>query len=72
LLADESEIGALALEHSGYTVRRGMAFYERLEPVHPGSAGVLGQLGGRMVRAGAWDQLGGDPPHRAEDHGEPP
>jgi len=23
------------------------------------SAGVLGQLGGRMVRAGAWDQLGG-------------
>jgi transitional endoplasmic reticulum ATPase len=38
---------------------RGMVFYERLEPVHPGSAGVLGQLGGRMVRAGAWDQLGG-------------
>jgi transitional endoplasmic reticulum ATPase len=59
LLADESEIGALALKHSGYTARRGMAFYERVEPVHPGSAGVLGQLGGRMVRAGAWDQLGG-------------
>ena len=27
--------------------------------VDPGSAGILGQLGGRMVRAGAWDQLGG-------------
>ena len=59
LLADDSEIGALALEHAGYTARRGMVLYERLEPVDPGSAGILGQLGGRMVRAGAWDQLGG-------------
>jgi SpoVK/Ycf46/Vps4 family AAA+-type ATPase len=59
LLAGESEIGALALEHAGYAARRGMVFYERLEPVGPGSAGILGQLGGRMVRAGAWDQLGG-------------
>src|SRR6516164_8648423 len=59
LLAGESELGGLALEHAGYTARRGMVFYERLEPVDPGSAGILGQLGGRMVRAGAWDQLGG-------------
>jgi SpoVK/Ycf46/Vps4 family AAA+-type ATPase len=59
LLAGDSDIGALALEHSGYVAHRGMIFYERVEPVHPGSAGVLGQLGGRMVRAGAWDQLGG-------------
>ena len=59
LLGGESQIGALALEHAGYTARRGMVFYERLEPIDPGSAGVLGQLGGRMVRAGAWDQLGG-------------
>ncbi len=59
LLAGESDLGGLALEHAGYAARRGMVFYERLEPVHPGSAGVLGQLGGRMVRAGAWDQLGG-------------
>src|SRR5580704_9154233 len=41
LLADGSEIGALALEHAGYTARRGMVFYERLEPVDPGSAGIL-------------------------------
>jgi transitional endoplasmic reticulum ATPase len=59
LLAGDSEIGALALEHAGYRARPGMVLYERLEPVDPGSAGVLGQLGGRMVRAGAWDQLGG-------------
>jgi transitional endoplasmic reticulum ATPase len=59
LLAEESEIGALALEHAGYAARRGLILYERVEPVGPASAGVLGQLGGGMVRAGAWDQLGG-------------
>src|SRR5579863_3720114 len=59
LLAADSDLGALALEHAGYTARQGMVLYERLEPVDPGRAGVLGQLGGRMVRAGAWDQLGG-------------
>jgi transitional endoplasmic reticulum ATPase len=59
LLGGESQIGALALEHAGYTARQGTVFYERLEPVHPGSAGVLGQLGGQIVRAGAWDGLGG-------------
>ena len=59
LLASASDVGGLALEHAGYTARRGMVLYERLEPVDPGSAGALGQLGGRMVRAGAWDQLGG-------------
>ena len=59
LLSGDSEIGALALEHAGYTARKGMVFYERLGPVDPGSAGVLGQLGGRMIRVDAWDQLGG-------------
>jgi transitional endoplasmic reticulum ATPase len=59
LLSGDSEVGALALEHAGYTARQGMVFYERLEPVDPGSAGVLGQLGGRMIRVDAWDQLGG-------------
>jgi SpoVK/Ycf46/Vps4 family AAA+-type ATPase len=59
LLASEGDIGALALEHAGYAASRGMVFYERLEPVDPGSAGILGQLGGQIVRAGAWDQLGG-------------
>src|SRR5690348_3230095 len=40
LLAGESDLGALALEHAGYTARPGVVFYERLEPVHPGSAGM--------------------------------
>jgi transitional endoplasmic reticulum ATPase len=59
LLAGDSDIGAVALEHAGYTARGGMVLYQRLEPVDPGSAGILGQLGGQIVRAGAWDQLGG-------------
>jgi hypothetical protein len=42
LLAGDSEIGALALEHPGYAARRGMVLYKPVEPVDPGSAGVLG------------------------------
>ena len=59
LLADEAEMGALALEHCGYAVRREMIFYERVEPVGPADVGILERLGGRMIRAGTWDQLGG-------------
>jgi len=59
LLAANSETGPLALEHSGFSARREMVLYERVEPVGPGSAGILDQLGGRMVRAGAWERLGG-------------
>jgi len=59
LLADEGEMGAVALEHCGYAVRRGMSLYEKLEQVGPADVGVLGQLGGRMIRADSWAQLGG-------------
>jgi transitional endoplasmic reticulum ATPase len=59
LLADENEMGALALEHCGYAVHPGLRLYEKLEPVGPADIGILGQLGGRMIRAGTWAQLGG-------------
>jgi transitional endoplasmic reticulum ATPase len=59
LLADEGEMGAAALEHCGYAVHRGMSLYEKLEPVGPADVGILGKLGGRMIRPGTWDQLGG-------------
>jgi transitional endoplasmic reticulum ATPase len=52
-------MGATALEHAGYTVRGGMFLYEKLEPVGPADVGILGQLGGRMIRANTWSQLGG-------------
>ena len=59
LLGDEDEMGAVALEHCGYAVRPGMSLYEKLEQVGPADVGVLGQLGGRMIRADSWAQLGG-------------
>jgi transitional endoplasmic reticulum ATPase len=59
LLADDTEMGATALEHAGYTMRSGMFLYEKLEPVGPADVGILGQLGGRMIRADTWNQLGG-------------
>jgi transitional endoplasmic reticulum ATPase len=59
LLAGEGEVGSLALEHCGYRPRHGMLFYEKLEPVGPANVGVLEQLGGRLVRAGMWEHLGG-------------
>jgi transitional endoplasmic reticulum ATPase len=59
LLSEDTEVGALALEHTGYTVQPGMRLYEKLQPVGPADVGILGQLGARMIRAGTWDQLGG-------------
>jgi hypothetical protein len=58
LLAGESHIGAWRWS-TLICLARGLVLYERLEPVDPGSAEVLGQLGGQMVRAGASDRLGG-------------
>jgi transitional endoplasmic reticulum ATPase len=59
LLATGDEVGALALEHSGYQARPGMIFYEKLEPVGPEDVGILGMLGGQMLRADIWDALEG-------------
>jgi transitional endoplasmic reticulum ATPase len=59
LLADASEVGAVALDHAGYTARKDMVFYEKLGASGPGDVGVLDKLGGRLIRPGLWDQLGG-------------
>jgi transitional endoplasmic reticulum ATPase len=59
LLASDSEVGAAALENSGYEARRGLVLYEKLESLATSDIGILGQLGGRVLRAGLWDQLGG-------------
>jgi transitional endoplasmic reticulum ATPase len=59
LLASDDAVGALGLEHCGYGARPGMVFYEKLEPVGPENVGILGQLGGRLLRAGIWDELEG-------------
>jgi transitional endoplasmic reticulum ATPase len=59
LLADASEVGAVALDNAGYTARKDMVFYQKLEAVGPGDVGILDKLGGRLIRPGLWDQLGG-------------
>jgi transitional endoplasmic reticulum ATPase len=59
LLGNETDMGTAALEHCGYAARDGMILYEKLEPVGPADVGILGQLGGRMIRADTWSKLGG-------------
>lgn len=59
LLLSESEVGAVALEHSGFAARTGLVLYEKLESLATADVGILGQLGGRMLMPGLWDQLGG-------------
>jgi transitional endoplasmic reticulum ATPase len=59
LLASDDEVGALALRHCGYQARPGMVFYEKLESFGPADVGILGRLGGRMLRASIWDELEG-------------
>ncbi len=58
ILSAEGEIGAAALEHSGYRRRQGLVLYEKVE-VPAADIGLLGRLGGRMLRSDLWQRLGG-------------
>jgi transitional endoplasmic reticulum ATPase len=59
VVGSESELGAEALENCGYSGRSGLRLYEKLEALGPADRGLLGQLGGRMIKPTMWDQLGG-------------
>ena len=59
LLTDDQGVGAVAMDHSGYSVRHGLSIYEKLEPVGLDDVGILRQLGGRIIRPSTWNQLGG-------------
>ena len=59
LLLSDTEVGAVALEHSGYTARHGLVLFEKTGSLATADVGILGQLGGRMLKPGLWDQLGG-------------
>src|SRR5579875_1928816 len=59
LLSSGAEIGAAALEHQGYRSRAGVAFFEKIESAVSADLGLLGALGGRLLRADLWDQLKG-------------
>ena len=59
MLGHDGDVGAAALEHRGYSPRRGVTFYEKVIAVGRGGSGVLDQLGAQMVGPDAWDRIGG-------------
>jgi GNAT superfamily N-acetyltransferase len=51
--------GTAALENSGYRRTGGLVYYEKLEHLGAGDAGLLAELGGRILPQGLWDALVG-------------
>ncbi|MEU4673028.1 GNAT family N-acetyltransferase [Amycolatopsis sp. NPDC023774] len=51
--------GATALENSGYLARAGLVFYEKVEHLGASDAGLLAELGGRVLPRGLWTDLAG-------------
>jgi transitional endoplasmic reticulum ATPase len=59
LLSSDAELGSAALEHQGYRSRSGVAFFEKIETSVSADRGLLGLLGGRVLRPDLWDSLKG-------------
>ncbi|GAA1270906.1 MULTISPECIES: GNAT family N-acetyltransferase [Streptomyces] len=51
--------GTAALENAGYRARSGLVFYQKVEHLGASDAGLLAELGGRMLPKGLWDSLAG-------------
>ncbi|MFC8246148.1 ATP-binding protein [Streptomyces chartreusis] len=51
--------GTTALENSGYRSRAGLVLYEKVEQLGASDAGLLADLGGRMLPDGLWENLAG-------------
>ncbi|MET8325664.1 bifunctional GNAT family N-acetyltransferase/ATP-binding protein [Streptomyces sp. NPDC005181] len=51
--------GSTALENSGYRTRTGLILYEKVEHFGASNAGLLAELGGRLLPPGLWDALAG-------------
>ncbi|MEW1859299.1 bifunctional GNAT family N-acetyltransferase/ATP-binding protein [Streptomyces sp. NPDC088194] len=58
-LLDPRTTGTAALENSGYRARTGLVFYEKVERLGSGDAGLLAELGGRVEPPGLWSALAG-------------
>ncbi|MGW3627048.1 ATP-binding protein [Streptomyces sp. NPDC000880] len=51
--------GTTALENSGYRTRTGLTLYEKVEHLGASDAGLLAELGGRVLLQGLWGALAG-------------
>jgi GNAT superfamily N-acetyltransferase len=58
-LLPETATGSRALENSGYQLRDGLRYYEKTEHLAAADAGLLAELGGRVLPAGLWDVMAG-------------
>lgn len=59
LLSSAAEVGAEALEHQGYRQTGGVELFTKLQTMTGPERGILGQLGGRLLRPDLWELLGG-------------
>ncbi|WP_433520247.1 ATP-binding protein [Nocardia pseudovaccinii] len=58
-LVPEGATGSVAFENSGYARRTGLIYYELVEPLAPAQAGLLSELGGRLLPPGLWQSMAG-------------
>ncbi|MFF3767583.1 ATP-binding protein [Streptomyces sp. NPDC001922] len=58
-LLEPGVTGTSALENSGYRPRPGLVLYEKVEHLGASDAGLLAELGGRVLLPGLWDALAG-------------
>ncbi|MEV6319284.1 bifunctional GNAT family N-acetyltransferase/ATP-binding protein [Streptomyces sp. NPDC051776] len=56
--------GSKALENSGYRTRGGLIYYEKAEHIAASDAGLLAELGGRVLPPGLWGSVAGMEPEK--------
>jgi len=59
VLAHDTDVGAAAMEHQGFSVRPSVSFYQKSIAISRGGGGVLEQLGGQLIRSDTWERIGG-------------
>jgi transitional endoplasmic reticulum ATPase len=58
-LLAEGGVGHEAFLRQGYALTPGVEYFEKREPLRPADLGALGEMGGRLIDAAAWDGLDG-------------
>jgi transitional endoplasmic reticulum ATPase len=58
-LLPDAATGSKALENSGYRLQDGLRYYEKTEHLATADAGLLAELGGRVLPAGLWNTMAG-------------